>query len=1052
MYQIRTRLFVSAILFIVGLGSNAPVIAREAVPNAAAVATTGTLAGTVSDSAGKPLAGATVRIEGPATYSVTTDATGKFSVAVIPGVYELIFSRPGFSEFDSGSQPLLAGETRTVTVSLSDSTLTSLRTIGRITTKSIRPSINTASSGVSVLPSHVITERQTPDLAQIATELPGVTQQRGGQSPNSNFVIRGALQEANTAIDGHIIRSGNFGALLTTYIPAQAFGSIEVTKGPGQFGPTSGDSVFGTINFRTPDFAPGTFVDVSEGYETQFQTPYSNYFLNTNLLNDRLSLIAQYVTDGTGRPGANTNQFASISNSLPTPIVRFGSDFSSGIGQRSETLKARYRFSEATSLSATFFGVQGSVRPQGGAYARYLGSGQIYPCLTPAGTPGVLTADQSAATGLPVCDKYSAYNPPSLARLALDGPINQFAALNPTSLINDNEPQFEGEFRTTIGDGTLLVRPAFTLVSRTIDGASEANVAGQTSFRGNKAVAPGSFYLVTNPGNCAATFAAPNPTAGAGAFGPCFQGNNLTPFVTANNPCSAINPCFAAVTAVDAAGRTNFGTAFNQTQVDKDRDIQLIFSKPVGPHTLQFGYDYNSDDNFNLSGDPSALLLGRSANPIVTNPAAFQTIANTPISYPRSIQRRNDFQVSAQLQLGPNLQLAVSDYYTNARLGYSTVNPAVFNAVQTAIAAKDPRFDTATFGSDPNTYISASTGYLDKTLYVHHNDPQAGLTFRPNRDIAVRASAGSSTFVPYANQVSGGRSLNLTTSAASSYPSERIPNGDLKYETTVGFDVGADIRYPSGLFSFDVFDNTIHNKITSYNQLVSPANAPIPLPAAALALNPAFVSLNQNFNAPLQRTYGLELNLDGTRENGFGYRFTGTFERAYFDQLPATFYTGQRSTLINGAQLGNTAPFSQSYGELNYHALNGFELFGGLQYTGANNQTLGPAYTLGIVGLRLPIGGGGKVFLQTTVDNVFNYTTVALGGSINNGGIPQVTFGPDAKTGVPSYGTQLTNLQFVQPRTVRVQLSTHIGTGSGPTTIGGTAPPVTTTVPNQTPK
>ncbi len=1039
MLHVRTRAFATALLLVATLGSNAiaaPVATRvaQSAPSATASAT---LAGVVTDTAGKPLANATVRAQGPATYTTTTDNDGKFSIAVVPGVYDLAFSRTGFSELDS-TQPVLAGETRSVTVSLSDATLTSLRTIGRITTRGIRPAINAATSSVSVLPAHVITERQTPDLAQIATELPGITQQRGGQSPNSNFVIRGALQEANTAVDGHIIRSGNFGALLTTYIPAQTFGSIEATKGPGQFGPTSGDSVFGTINFRTPDFAPGTFADVTQGYEAQFGTPYSNYLINANLLNDKLSLLGSFVTDGTGRPGEGTVGFASTSGGSPTPLVRFGSDFSSALGQRSETLKARYKFSEATSLTAAFLGVQGSVRPQGGAYARYLGQAQVYPCVTPAGTPGVLTPAQAADAGLGVCDQYSAYNAPSLAGLALPGPIDQFGSLNPSSLINDNEPQFEGEFRTSIGDGTLLLRPAFTLVSRTIDGAGEANVPGITTFGGSKGVAPGSYYLVTNPSNCSATFVAPNPAANAGAFGPCFQGNNASPFVTPNNPCSLATPCYAAVTTLDTAGRSNFGTPFNQTQVDKDRDIQLTYTKPLGPHTIELGYDYNSDDNSNASGDPSAQLLAVSQAPIVTNPAAFQTVGNTNITYPRSIQRRNDFQFSALLQLGDKLQLALGDYYTNARLGYSIVNPALFASVASGIAAKDPRFNTAAFGTNPNAYISAATGYLDQTLFVHHNDPQVGLTFRPLRDVALRASVGSSTFVPYANQVSGSLSLSTQTTSASPYPSERIPNANLQYETTVAYDLGADIRYPNGIFSADLFDNTIHNKITSYSQLVAPTNAPIPLPASALALNPQFVSVNKNFNAPVQRSYGLELNLDGTREVGFGYRFTGTFERAYFDLLPTSFYLGQRTNIINGAQIPNLAPYSQAYGELNFHAANGFSFFGGLQYTGANNQTLGQAYTLGVAGLRLPVGGGFS--LQTSIDNVFNYTTAPFGGSINNGGIPQVIYGSTSQTGAPGFATQTTNLQFVQPRTVRVQLSVHVGKGSGPTSIGPQTP------------
>ncbi len=995
------------------------------------------LAGTVTDSAGKPLPRTDVRIVGPSTYATTTDDAGRFSVAVAPGVYDLTFAHTGYSAFDAGTQAVIAGETRTLSVSLTDSTLTSLRTIGRTTTRSIRPSLNSATSSVSVLPSHVITERQTPDLAQLATELPGITQQRGGQSPNSNFVIRGALNEANTAVDGHIIRAGNFGALLTTYIPAQSFGSIETTKGPGQFGPTSGDSVFGTINFRTPDFAPGSFGDVTEGYETTFGSAYSSYLLNTNLLGDRLSLIAQYIADGVDRPGHGTVGFASTNSNAATPIVAYGTDFSTGLLQRSELLKARYKFSEATSLTAAFFGVQGLVQPQGGSYARNLGSATIFPCLTAKG-PGVQTPVQSAAAGLPVCDKFSAYNPPAYQSLANAGtPVTLFGSLNPSSTILDNEPQFEAELRTSIGKDTLLIRPAFTLINRTIDGANEASVAGATQYAPPKGsiVAPGAFYLVTDPAHCGTTFVAPDPASGAGAFGPCFQGPNTAAFTSVNNPCSAANPCYAAVTTLDAAGRNNFSTSYNQTQVDKDRDIQLTYLKPVGPHSLQFGYDYNSDDNSNFSGDPSSLLLKTSAARILPDPTGFQTVGNTLISYPRSIQRRNDFQLSALLQLGNNVQLALGDYYTNARLGFGIVDPALFAQVAAAIANKDPRFNRAVGGTNPNNYISEATGYVPREIAVHHNDPQLGLTIAATRDISLRLSGGSSTFVPYAGQVGGRPRLTTNTTSSSPYPTETFPNPNLKPETTVGYDVGADIRYPNGIFSFDLFDNTIHDKLTSFNTLVAPNAAPIALPPTVLAASPQFVSVSQTFNAPVQRTYGLELNLDGTREAGFGYRFTGTFERAYYDLLPPSFYLGQQTTIINGAQIPNDAPYSQLYGELSFHQSNGFALLGGLQYTGANNQTLGPAYTIGFATLRLPVAER-RAFLQFSIDNLFNYTTVGLGGSLNNGGIPQVQYGSQTQTDAPTFTTRTANLQFVEPRTFRVQLSTHVGRGVGSSTIG----------------
>ena len=48
----------------------------------------GGLRGTVTDSAGHPIAGAAVTLRGPRDYSATTDATGAFTLAdAEPGTY-----------------------------------------------------------------------------------------------------------------------------------------------------------------------------------------------------------------------------------------------------------------------------------------------------------------------------------------------------------------------------------------------------------------------------------------------------------------------------------------------------------------------------------------------------------------------------------------------------------------------------------------------------------------------------------------------------------------------------------------------------------------------------------------------------------------------------------------------------------------------------------------------------------------------------------------------------------------------------------------------------
>jgi len=1046
--------------------------AQTAPATAGAAASPAVVTGVITDSAGHPQGDVTVRITGASTQSLTTDANGAYSATLAPGLYDIVFSKSGFASADTGDLVIIAGERRTLGLSLSDLTLTSLRTISRTTTRGIRPGVNTSTAGVSVLPSHVLTDRETPDLALLGTELPGITQQRGGSSPNSNFVIRGALQEANAAVDGHIIRAGNFGALLTTYIPAQTFGSLEVTKGPGQFGPTAGDSVFGTINFRTPDFAPGNFGDVTEGIEATLNAPYSTYLFNGNFLpKDRLSLVAQYVTVGTKRPGDGTPGFKATNN-LGTPLIAFGTDFSSEILQRSEVLKARYKISDATSLSVGFIGVQGTVIPQGGAYASNLGTATLYPCTVNTGTanvPGVLFAgsDPSGSTTTPLCDQNSAYGNPRYASQQNNfQPTTLFNSLNPSSLILDNEPQFEAEFRTTIGKDTLLVRPAFTLINRTIDGALESNVAGLSSPGGNtfgfgsvpnapKGVASGNFYQVTAPGHCGTQFAYPNPAVAGpngSAFGPCFQGTNAAPFTTASNPCSPATPCYAPITVTDAAGRTRFSTPFNQTQVDRDRDFQVLYNKVFGKNqenSVNFGYDYNSDDNSNISGDPSGFLLPVSPTALVANPFTTQTVGNVSTSYPPSRLHRNDFSISAVFQPRENLQVQVGDNFTQANLSFGVVDPNLVAGAQALVIPSTGPCPFANGYANPVplaagttvapcagdsfvNHISAQSGYVQRAIVVHHNDPQIGVAYRITHDIQLRASGGSSTFVPYSGLVGGKPNLNTQTTATNPYVSESFPNANLVPETTVAYDLGGDIRLPSTILSLDLFDNTIHNKLVPNNRLVTQANAPFPI-SITNSLG-GMVNVNQTINAPLERTYGLEFSFDGTQTHGFGYRFTGTFQRDYYDQIANSFYAVAQSNLINGQQIPNDAPFSQLYGELNYHDLRGLVFLAGLQYYGSNNQTLGPAYTDTLVSARTPLVAG-RVYLQGTVDNLFNTGGTQYGGALQGAGFATLRYGA-ASPGAPlTYTSSPSNFQFIQPRTFRIQLSTHVGTGAGSSSI-----------------
>ncbi|MDB5093213.1 MAG: Carboxypeptidase regulatory-like domain, partial [Candidatus Eremiobacteraeota bacterium] len=96
-------------------------------------AATATIQGVVR-AGGAPLAAATVRISGATTVSTTTDANGVFSATVPPGVYRVDVSKAGYSSAVLNDLAVVGGTSVPVTVALNQADLTSLQTIGRVST------------------------------------------------------------------------------------------------------------------------------------------------------------------------------------------------------------------------------------------------------------------------------------------------------------------------------------------------------------------------------------------------------------------------------------------------------------------------------------------------------------------------------------------------------------------------------------------------------------------------------------------------------------------------------------------------------------------------------------------------------------------------------------------------------------------------------------------------------------------------------------------------------------------------------------------------------
>ncbi len=994
-------------------------LVAQATPAASA-----TLTGTVVDaSTNRALGGVTVVATGQnANYSATSAGDGSFTITLPAGIYDVNANKGGFTAGQVSAFAVTAGATSTLRIPLVEANSNSLKTIGRISVTR-RNAINTSASATATLDSGAIAQRELPNFNDSVPELPGVSLLRtAGATANTFFVVRGGDVETKVNIDGHPVSVGTFGNYNANYAIATIFDQVEVLKGAGLNGPTAGESAFGTVNLRTRDFAPTNNADVTVGLDNYQGSVYSA-FGNVNLFNNKLSLLAGRAFSGyrgptdqylANRIGANVG-IPSATYQIPTfpGLIQFQADLSNRNGLSGELAKARYRFSNSTSLSLEYLGLQGTYVPQGGSYASFQGFANVAACFNGA----------APVTDPTQCNGASQYNAPSARNLIGQSVPSYF--FFPSSYIQNNEPQFSAEFRTSIKNDTLLLRPYTALVNRFISGDRENRYPGNG----------GGFFQVTNSARCQAQFVAPDPkNPNAGAAGPCFNNtfgdptgtayigvspaSSVVYSTTSTAPvCSVAIPCYTTRTGQQNDGKIGFGTPFSQPEVDRLRGVTFQYLHPVHENLYSFSYDYNSDDTSSTTGDttsvatgctatlgapPNALPNGQFAQPT----CGLTNLASTSIAIPPTIIRKNDFAVTALLQLTPKLQSSLGLYLTNYRSAAQIEDPAVLAAFTGTAAA--PGLGSA----------YAPVALVPRTNTVNHLDPHVGFTYRVNPELNLRMSGGSSVSLPYASQISGLGSVDRPNGSNGGAYTLSLANANLRPETTIAYDFGFDYRLPdASIFSVDAYDNTVHNIFASLS-----------LPSAPVAgiVAPGGFFVNQFINGPIGRYDGLELNLNKSVPLGFGYTLTGTFERAYLDQLSNGIYTGAVA-LINGKQLDGSVngqasiPYAKGYGEIRFAGARNSLVTFGADYEGNNNTTFGPAYVLYNSTIRFEVAP--TVAFQMAIDNLGNLNTGSvLGRSLFNQGNGTLRLGPGPGGSVISAAPRPKSLQGVNPRTLRFTL------------------------------
>src|SRR5579884_84898 len=252
----RSRVLSMAVLCAVVGGplSTAPAFAQtppaQNVPAASAPVT-----GLVTDTSGTPVAGATITLTGPQSYTATSDAHGQYTVpAVVPGIYTVTVTRAGFQTGREDDFAVVAG----------------------------------TPASVNVVTTQAFIDQGQLQVRNVLNEQPGLvislpaTSGNGAAPGAITFPnIRGGLSfETASLIDGHPVSVGAYGDYVTTFLSPYVLGSIELVKGPGALAPEVNYAIGGTVNFRTLDPTR-----TPSGYETFGIDSFGGQFSNVGYSN-----------------------------------------------------------------------------------------------------------------------------------------------------------------------------------------------------------------------------------------------------------------------------------------------------------------------------------------------------------------------------------------------------------------------------------------------------------------------------------------------------------------------------------------------------------------------------------------------------------------------------------------------------------------------------------------------------------------------------------------------------------------------------------------------
>ncbi len=664
------------------------------------------------------------------------------------------------------------------------------------------------------------------------------------------------------------------------------------------------------------------------------------------MLNGKLGFVAAYTVQGSNGPlGTNTqlpvlvpsygtingNTFSKVTglNNIganvanqplynTTTLVACCVSFYSNFNDRAALLKAKYNFSDTTSLTGTFI--------DGEAYADQ--DGNHIEALPMSFVPG---AGYAAANGpaINVPDVFAYYS-------------NEI--ITPEYEI-DHEPNFTAELHTSLGDNSIVARAYSANISR----------------------------LQTSPGSPLAT---QNinlnlyGTATVNGVPTTFTGQSATIGIPPGSGICAVNPIVlctqAQINAGDALGYESL-TYYQNAEEDRLRGASFEFDHPFGNNgdllTASYDYNKNSSHTYDYNSDPypnsdtiplgsyqtfgtilarGIFNFGSKLNLTLSNyftqDGSYST-QNYGVSWTTAHSSRYDPRIAFTDQINRDVSLrasaggAISYPYLSILDGANSAPPTGYvlpqNAQQIAYATNslgnpgilpetsfgydigaDVRVPGSQLVFESDVYLTNLFNEFLSTTYVSGmTGPLCPTTGGPYTVVGANCVNGATTY-PY--------------EAVPLYSTQTVNIGDARY---AGIEFAVRDDPPMGI-GFQA--NLALERAYNYN------------------ISPCIYSKLPGCPTPL-------VNLGVVN----GINFPGSFE------------SGTTAAGVSlGAVQNHAIPYSQGYGDIHYRFANNGLLSFGLQYYGPNNSLDVPAFFMGNLTARVGIGDNGNSTLQMSIYNI----------------------------------------------------------------------------------